>query len=249
MVLADGTSQPIELMKGYDEYGDDCDTVLCRDENDPTGPLLKKRVLQTFTRVSPILNVKVRNRVIGTTAEHPFYARGKGWITASELQFGDRLLTSEGEWIGCEGIEDTGRIQTVYNFEVEDSHTYFVGEKEWGFDVWVHNYTTGIYRTNGGYHIHQGAAFKGNSKYNYGASLTIKTNGFDHIAANVKQRQLQGRLAASGAANTMKAQTGIAIAALRAGGASYKEARSLAATSLNNLRNQGVRTPSRIPWN
>jgi len=27
----------------------------------------------------------------------------------------------------------------VYNFEVEELHTYFVGESGWGFSVWAHN--------------------------------------------------------------------------------------------------------------
>jgi hypothetical protein len=30
-------------------------------------------------------------------------------------------------------------VETVYNVEVEEDHTYFVGELGWGFAVWAHN--------------------------------------------------------------------------------------------------------------
>jgi hypothetical protein len=36
-------------------------------------------------------------------------------------------------------VSDTGRLATVYNLEIEDDHTYFVGCDEWGFSVWAHN--------------------------------------------------------------------------------------------------------------
>lgn len=42
-------------------------------------------------------------------------------------------------WVTVESVENTGRIETVYNLEVEGDHTYFVGASEWGFPVWAHN--------------------------------------------------------------------------------------------------------------
>jgi len=35
------------------------------------------------------------------------------------------------------GLHYTGKTETVYNFEVKDFHTYFVGNKNGG--MWVHN--------------------------------------------------------------------------------------------------------------
>jgi len=113
--------------------------VLSRDENDPTGELRAKRVLATFVRVSPVLNVHVGGKLIGTTGEHPFYVEGKGWIEARLLRIGDLLVSRSGQRIPVDGIVDSGRIELVYNFEVENDHTYFVGKDEWGFDVWVRN--------------------------------------------------------------------------------------------------------------
>jgi hypothetical protein len=39
----------------------------------------------------------------------------------------------------CEGVAESGRVETVYNVEVAGGHTYFVGADGWGFAVWAHN--------------------------------------------------------------------------------------------------------------
>jgi hypothetical protein len=92
-----------------------------------------------FVRVSPVVNLHVRGKIIGTTAEHPFWVRGKGWRAAAELRPGDELQTHAGGWVPVEGVADSGEVTTVHNFRVADHHTYFVGQREWGFDVWAHN--------------------------------------------------------------------------------------------------------------
>ena len=115
------------------------DLILTRDENDPSAPVVARRVLQTFVRVSQILNLHVRGRIIGTTAEHPFYVKDKGWLPAAELRIGDVMVSHVNEEIRVEGIADSGQVKTVYNLEVEEGHTYFVGCEEWGWSVWAHN--------------------------------------------------------------------------------------------------------------
>ncbi|MCC5813764.1 MAG: hypothetical protein JJT78_03340, partial [Leptospira sp.] len=57
------------------------------------------------------------------------------WTEARELKSGDLTFTAEGKLLAITSIELDGREETVYNFEVEDFHTYFVGE----VGVWVHN--------------------------------------------------------------------------------------------------------------
>jgi hypothetical protein len=52
---------------------------------------------------------------------------------------GDRVLLKSGGWLRVDAVADGGRVETVYNLEVEDDHTYFVGADEWGFAVWAHN--------------------------------------------------------------------------------------------------------------
>lgn len=48
-----------------------------------------RRVLRTFVRESLVLNLHVGDRIIGTTHEHPFFVRGKGWTNANEIRVGD----------------------------------------------------------------------------------------------------------------------------------------------------------------
>ena len=62
------------------------------------------------------------------------------------------------------------------------------------------------------------------------------------------QRMLFNQLKASGAPNTLKAHSRIAVEALVVGGASRPQARSMVAQSLQNLRQQGVRFPTWIPF-
>ncbi|WP_131724730.1 hypothetical protein [Paenibacillus solani] len=76
----------------------------------------------------------------------------------------------------------------------------------------------------------------------------MKNNGLNHQAMTNKQRELFKELSESGRPNTMTEHTRIAVEALQAGGATRKEARRLVAESLNNLRKQGVKVPSNIPW-
>jgi hypothetical protein len=83
--------------------------------------------------------VAVGGRVLGTTAEHPFWVRGRGWVAASQLRAGDALRSPDGQWVAVEGVRDTGREEVVYNGRVAEYHTYFVGCEGWGFSVWAHN--------------------------------------------------------------------------------------------------------------
>jgi hypothetical protein len=55
------------------------------------------------------------------------------------LKPGDLLPGHDGRWVSVEEVVDTGEWETVYNLQVADHHTYFVGSEEWGFSVWAHN--------------------------------------------------------------------------------------------------------------
>jgi hypothetical protein len=77
--------------------------------------------------------------MIRTTAEHPFWVKGKGWRQTWEIQPGDMLSSHDGGWTPVEAVTDSKEFITVYNLRVADHHTYFVGCDEWGFSVWAHN--------------------------------------------------------------------------------------------------------------
>ncbi|OWK44014.1 hypothetical protein FRUB_03613 [Fimbriiglobus ruber] len=115
------------------------DEVLSRSSDDLCAPVTIRRVDKVFVRSFVVLELFVAGKIIGTTGEHPFYERSKGWCAANELCPGDQLATHQGEWVDVEGVRETNEIATVYNICVVEDHTYFVGCAEWGFSVWAHN--------------------------------------------------------------------------------------------------------------
>ena len=98
-----------------------------------------------FNKVSTILlnnayeiyEITVANNIIKTTAKHPFYVVGKGYINAEELLEGDVLLDSLGNEIGISKIRVTQYQKPipVYNINVEGNHNYYVSDAE----ILVHN--------------------------------------------------------------------------------------------------------------
>jgi hypothetical protein len=83
------------------------------------------------------VHLTVNAELITTTADHPFYVKDIGFVNAEELQIGDRLLDSSGNVLTVENTaqETTETPTKVYNFQVEDFHTYHVG----AMGVLVHN--------------------------------------------------------------------------------------------------------------
>ena len=106
--------------------------------NPDTFETAPKTVLETYVRqVDKLVHLTINGEEIVTTIDHPFYVQGRGFIDAANLLVGDKLISVNGEDLlvfDCI-IEDCDSPTTVYNFQVEDYHTYFVGE----CNVWVHN--------------------------------------------------------------------------------------------------------------
>ncbi len=93
---------------------------------------------QTFVRKTDrLVHVSLEGDEIVTTPEHPFYVDGKGWTKAGQLRAGSILVLREGRRVPVGKVwnEISESPTTVYNFEVADYHTYFVGEG----GVLVHN--------------------------------------------------------------------------------------------------------------
>ena len=117
------------------------DVVLA--ENEETGEIAYKEVVQTFTNITnEITHVTVttedgQTETIDATPHHPFYVEGKGWVDACALHAGMVVWLADGTKaivtdVVTEGLEHP---VTVYNFEVTDFHTYFVGDS----GILVHN--------------------------------------------------------------------------------------------------------------
>ena len=67
--------------------------------------------------------------------EHPFFVVDRGWVEARDLQPGDLLQSMDGAMLRLDDVEREQRTIRVYNFEVRDLHSYFVGTEQ----VLAHN--------------------------------------------------------------------------------------------------------------
>jgi hypothetical protein len=100
--------------------------------DDQTGDVALKEVVNLFRNETyELTTVKTGDgQEIISTPTHPYYTISRGWLKASELRAGDKLLGVNGqkvvvEWVQHEIFEN---LITVYNFEVAGYHTYFVAE-------------------------------------------------------------------------------------------------------------------------
>ena len=106
--------------------------------NPETFETAEKSVLKTYVRqTDKLIHLVIGGEEIITTETHPFYVKDRGFVEAGELQAGEHLLNVNGKELLIEEFwsERLDEPETVYNFQVEDFHTYFVGENK----IWVHN--------------------------------------------------------------------------------------------------------------
>ena len=107
-------------------------------ENIETGEKGFKEVKNLYIHETDVLiHIFINDEEVKATPAHPFWAMGKGWIEAGHLKIGDKLLLSSGQAVEISFIskESLNEPVLVYNFEVEDWHTYFVSD----VGVLVHN--------------------------------------------------------------------------------------------------------------
>lgn len=128
MVQTQKSLKPIEQIRLGDK-------VLATDEK--TGKTGYYPVVAEFSRLAAdAVLVITDDQLLETTAKHPFYVRGKGWVKATDLQSGDELITRTGNSLVASVRARTEKVK-VYNIEVGQAHTYYIAED--GF--WNHNPT------------------------------------------------------------------------------------------------------------
>ena len=113
------------------------DMVIATDPE--TGETAEKQVKNTFiNETEELAHVFVDGEEIVCTPGHKFYAPEKGWTSAIKLRAGDQLQLVNGEYVTVEKVQHELLEEPVkiYNFEVEDFHTYYVGTD---LQVLVHN--------------------------------------------------------------------------------------------------------------
>jgi len=112
------------------------DIVLSK--NEETGEQAYKEVTAIHrNEKDTTYKLSVGNQTIETTDNHPFWVDGKGWVLAVNLKVGDKLVQSNGNHLEIDNIEIVHHDEKVkvYNFTVDDFHTYFVSD----LGIWVHN--------------------------------------------------------------------------------------------------------------
>ena len=112
------------------------DMVWAWDEE--TGDVALKPVVETYVNeTDELIHLSVNGAEIVCTPSHPFYSPVKGWTDAVHLRAGDILVLVNGECAVVEKIQHEllESPVKVYNFQVEDYHTYYVSDS----GVLVHN--------------------------------------------------------------------------------------------------------------
>ena len=86
-------------------------------------------VSENYTQ-EEIYKVYVDGDVIESTDIHPYYVKGRGYITAEDLVAGDVLVDVDGNEVVIEKVEvSVSETEIpVYNMNVEDNHNYYVSE-------------------------------------------------------------------------------------------------------------------------
>jgi len=129
----------------------------------PTGDVFKP-VTRTYERpANTIVDLTVqtadgRSQTLHGTPEHPFYAPSvKRFVPMGKLSIGTAVRTSEGTEATVTATSTRKGEFKVYNFEVADTHTYYVSETEAGPAIWVHNQCGNVHIDVGGEGRYPGA--------------------------------------------------------------------------------------------
>lgn len=115
--------------------------ALVASRSETTGELRYQRVLRTFERqarslvVLQLLNAAGEEALLHATPEHPIWTADAGWVEAAALWPGAVSVDAWGDEVQVLGVHELPITSTVYNFEVEQFHTYFAGQTA----LWVHN--------------------------------------------------------------------------------------------------------------
>ena len=112
------------------------DVIPCVDHI--SGEATEKTVVSTsVNKVNRLIELDIDGEIIQCTETHPFQVKGKGWVDACNLNPSDVVYTKD--WntatVNSVNLLELDEPIEVFNFEVEDSHTYFVGDNY----ILVHN--------------------------------------------------------------------------------------------------------------
>ncbi|OPX42923.1 hypothetical protein CLHUN_32470 [Ruminiclostridium hungatei] len=146
--------------------------------NIDTFEVAEKTVIEAYIReTTELVHLTINGELIKTTFEHPFYVKDVGFVNAGELVVGNKVLDSSGNVLLVENIkvEITNEPTKVYNFQVDDFHTYHVGNN----GVLVHNAN---YNKEG---------LKTNNPQSY-LQRALKNQDVENMPARMKETWIEG---------------------------------------------------------
>jgi|SRR5262245_53130338 len=127
VTLGDGSRKAIETV-------DVGDLVLSqREDGGALGAQRVSHIWEHTVQRTLLLNFS-NGEQLETTKEHRFHVDGGGFVSAGRLRPGAALNTPVNNVV-LQGAKERNATTQVYNLEVENFHTYFVGDNL----VWVHN--------------------------------------------------------------------------------------------------------------
>ena len=122
---------PIHTQQGIRKIEQIREGDLVWSEHETSGQISLKKVIATIRKeIDTTVQIELEGETIETTAEHPFYTQ-EGWKDAADLTEQDHIQTKNKKWYRVKGQNFLYTKKKVYNFEVEDWHTYFVGKLAW----------------------------------------------------------------------------------------------------------------------
>jgi hypothetical protein len=142
-----------------------------------------KPVLRTFARTASSLvaltfGAEGARETLEVTPEHRLRSATRGWVTARELVPGDdELVDADGRTLPIVAAVSLPGEVAVYNLEVADFHTYFVGAQA----IWAHNACGPTQNPDGSYSVNDfpGLTLNKNPGLSeeYGGDVFDVTNG------------------------------------------------------------------------
>jgi hypothetical protein len=131
VVTKNGLKRIDEIIEG--------ELVLSKDVN--TGEIDYKRVSTVYIKSSTeFIHLSIEDEEIKTTKPHLFFTEEGWWKSAENLNVGDKIINSKGELktLISKTEENLSEPERIYNLNVEDYHTYYVGSQ----GLLVHNNCT-----------------------------------------------------------------------------------------------------------
>lgn len=114
ILMADGSHKAIEDVRVGDQ-------ILTR-EHERSDTLVPATVASLHRET--VRETLLVNGSFGLTDNHVIFLNGR-WTEAKKMKVGDTLLNEKGEWVLVESITKVQDTRQVYNFEVENKHSYF----------------------------------------------------------------------------------------------------------------------------